>query len=86
MPIKIVALLKRTCYGCGSFCEPLYYEEDAFTPWCSECFMTPERLETVKAAMPFCQPPKKPSKIRIVPVLKKKVKCRVVPFIAFASS
>ena len=83
MPIKIVASLKRTCYGCGFLCEPLYYEEDVFTPWCDECFMTEEKLDAIKATMPFCQPPKKPSKIKIVAALpKKKVKCRVVASIA----
>lgn len=83
MPIKIVASLKRTCYGCGCMCEPLYYEGDVFTPWCTDCFVTPEILESIKARMPFCQPPKKPSKIKIVDVLpKKKVKCRVVASIA----
>ena len=45
--------------------------------------MTEEKLDAIKATMPFCQPPKKPSKIKIVAALpKKKVKCRVVASIA----
>lgn len=71
MPIKIkvVECIKKICFGCSVFGPYLTYEGDS-TPWCKECFVTEEMLEDVKAKMPSWQK-------------KTKVKCRVVPFIAF---
>lgn len=47
----------------------MYYEGDT-TPWCKECFVTEEALEAVKKNMPMWQNQKKRIKCRVVPYLK----------------
>ncbi len=61
----------KECYGCRiSVRQPLYYDGDGETAWCSECFVTEEMLEAARAQMPCWQglieKPKKKVAIRLV--------------------
>jgi hypothetical protein len=67
--IKIVPTLQKACFGCGCLGPSMYYEGDT-TPWCKECFVTEEALEAVKKNMPMWQNQKKRIKCRVVPYLK----------------
>ena len=70
MPVKI-KIIQKECFGCGTPSKlSNYYEGDDKTPWCDECFVTDEKLKEIQKRMPFCQK-------------KKKIKCRVVPFLPF---
>ncbi len=61
----------KECYGCRiSVRQPLYYDGDGETAWCSECFVTEEQLEAARRSMPcwqaLAEKPKKKVAIRLV--------------------